>query len=381
MLLEPQPDQDFLRETTAKFLEDKVPPAVLRELRSDPAGFTRDYWSQGVELGWTHLLVEEDLGGGSPSGNGLVDLTLIAYEFGLRAAPGPLLPTAVVLGALSDAATQGGPTRHDLIQELLAGERIATWAHTEGTGAAALNAPGLRMDLNGSELVLNGTKRPVESANVADHLLVSGQAPAGATQVLVPTDALGVGITPLDTIDLTRRFSEVSFTDVRVPLDAVVGELGGAADSIQTQMLRAITISNAESVGSMQRAFDMTLEWTFDRYSFGRPLGSYQAIKHRMAAMKMWLEASHAIADKAAAAVSANDDRAAKLTSAAKAYIGEHGSELLQDCVQLHGGIGVTFEHDLHFYLRRHTVNRTQFGTPRNHHRAIALGLREEVAR
>jgi alkylation response protein AidB-like acyl-CoA dehydrogenase len=375
MLLEPQHDQDFLRETTAKFLEDKVPPSEIRALRDDTLGFARDYWSQGVELGWTHLLVSEEMGGGSPSGNGLVDLTLIAYEFGLRAAPGPLLSTAVVLSALSDTGAD-----QDLVNDLLAGEQIATWAHLEGAPAGGLDTPGLRIEVDGSELVLNGAKRPVESANAADHLLVTGQSPDGLTQVLVPASAAGVTITPLDTIDLTRRFSVVTFDNVRVPIDAAVGEPGGADAQIRTQLLRAITISNAESVGAMQRAFDMTLEWTFDRYSFGRPLASYQAIKHRMASMKMWLEASHAIADKAAAAVARDAGNAARLTSAAKAYIGDFGSELLQECVQLHGGIGVTFEHDLHFYLRRHTLNRTQFGKPSEHRRRIAEELRTEVA-
>ncbi len=116
---------------------------------------------------------------------------------------------------------------------------------------------------------------------------------------------------------------------------------------------------NAESVGAMQTAFDMTVEWAFDRYSFGRPLASYQELKHRFADMKTWLEASHAISDAAAAAVAAGSPDAAELVSAAKAFIGQYGSELMQDCVQMHGGIGVTFEHDLHLYLRRHTVDRS----------------------
>ncbi len=131
----------------------------------------------------------------------------------------------------------------------------------------------------------------------------------------------------------------------------------------------------------MQTAFDMTVEWAFDRYSFGRPLASYQALKHRFAAMKTWLEASHAISDEAIAAVSADAPDADDLLSAAKAYIGEYGAELLQECVQLHGGIGVTFEHDLHLYLRRGTLNRALFGTPSEHRLRIADRLaRAEAA-
>ena len=125
----------------------------------------------------------------------------------------------------------------------------------------------------------------------------------------------------------------------------------------------------------MQAGFDMTVEWAFDRYTFGRPLASYQALKHRFADMFMWLEASHAIGDAACAATGEGADNAAELLSAAKAYIGQYGTELLQDCVQMHGGIGVTFEHDLHLYLRRLTVDRALAGTPAEHRQRLAALL------
>ena len=129
---------------------------------------------------------------------------------------------------------------------------------------------------------------------------------------------------------------------------------------------------DAESVGAMQAGFDMTVEWAFDRYTFGRPLASYQALKHRFADMLSWLEASHAISEASCAAAEARRDEAAELLSAAKAYIGQYGAELLQDCVQMHGGIGVTFEHDLHLFLRRFTVDRPLAGTPAEHRQRIA---------
>ena len=228
--------------------------------------------------------------------------------------------------------------------------------------------------------MLNGTKRPVESAAAADHLLVTGRTGDGLTQVLVPAGTPGVSVDPLRTIDLTRRFSTVRFDDVRVPADLVVGEVGGAADQVARQLRLALTMLDAEAVGAMQTAFDMTVEWAFDRYSFGRPLASYQALKHRFADMKTWLEASHGISDAAAAAVAAGSPDADELSSAAKAYIGQYGSELMQDCVQMHGGIGVTFEHDLHLYLRRHTVDRLLYGTPSDHRRRIAGFLAEARA-
>jgi alkylation response protein AidB-like acyl-CoA dehydrogenase len=117
---------------------------------------------------------------------------------------------------------------------------------------------------------------------------------------------------------------------------------------------------------------EFTIQWAFDRYSFGRPLASYQALKHRFADMKLWLEASYATAAAAARAVQADGPEAAELASVAKAYIGERATDLVQDCVQLHGGIGVTWEHDIHLYLRRVTVDRVLWGTPSEHRRLIA---------
>ena len=186
----------------------------------------------------------------------------------------------------------------------------------------------------------------------------------------------------MQTIDLSRRFSVVTFDDVRVPADAVVGTIGEASRDVDRQFEVLLVILNAESVGAMQTGFDMTVEWAFDRYSFGRPLASYQALKHRFADMMSWLEASHAISARACAAAQEGGDDAAELISAAKAYIGQYGAELLQDCVQMHGGIGVTFEHDLHLYLRRLIVDRALAGTPAVHRQRIAalVAEREGVA-
>jgi alkylation response protein AidB-like acyl-CoA dehydrogenase len=212
----------------------------------------------------------------------------------------------------------------------------------------------------------------VESAAQASHLLVTGRSDSRLTQVLVPTGTAGVTISPMSSVDLTRRFGAVRFDNVRLPLDAVVGEVGGADTQVERQLQTAVVAHNAEAVGAMQSAFDMTVAWAFDRYSFGRPLASYQEIKHRFADMLSWLQASHAINDAAAVAVDAGAAESADLVSAAKAYIGDHSTELLQDCVQMHGGIGVTFEHDVHLYLRRVTINRALYGTPPEHRQRLA---------
>ena len=147
----------------------------------------------------------------------------------------------------------------------------------------------------------------VESAGQADHLLVTcrDQSGTGVTQVLVPATTPGVTIAPMQTVDLTRRFDLVTFDEATVPASGVVGTAGEAGTQVHRQFEQLIVLLNAESVGAMQTAFDMTVEWAFDRYSFGRPLASYQALKHRFADMFMWLESSHATSDAACAAVAA----------------------------------------------------------------------------
>jgi alkylation response protein AidB-like acyl-CoA dehydrogenase len=375
MLLELTPDQEFFRETTARFLDEHVPVGELRRLRDDAAGFGPDYWRRGADLGWTSLLVSEAAGGGTISGHPLVDLTLVAFEFGRHAAPGPLVPANLVAAALSDTGSHP-----DVLAALLTGDAVASWCHSEPAPGRALGEVALDVRTDAAGVVLNGVKRPVESAGESQYLLVTGRSGDGLTQVLVPRDAPGVSITPLRSVDLTRRFASVSLDDVRLPADAVVGGVGTAGDQVQRQLRLALVVLCAESVGAMQRGFDMTVEWALDRYTFGRPLASYQALKHRFADMKTWLEASHAVSDSAASAVEAQSPDADELVSAAKAFIGDYGGELLQDCVQLHGGIGLTYEHDLHLFLRRLSLDRMLYGTPAEHRQRLADLVEEEDA-
>jgi len=368
-------DQEFFQETTARFLEDQVPVETLRALRNDPVGFDPEYWRRGADLGWTSLLVSEAHGGGSISGDGLVDLSVIAHEFGRHASPGPLLTTNVV----ADALDRAGDAHVAVLADLVSGAAIASWCFGEPEPNDGFGAVRFEIRADGAEVALRGVKRPVESAAHAAVLLVTGRTDAGLAQVLVPTDAPGVSIAPMETVDLTRRFDVVTFDDVRVPLDAVVGDLGQAAEQVERQVQIAAALASAESVGAMQTAFDMTVEWAFERYSFGRPLASYQEIKHRFADMKSWLEASHGITDAAIAAIAGAAPDAAELASAAKAYTGHFGAELVQDCVQLHGGIGVTFDHDLHLFLRRVTLNRVLHGTPADHRARLASIVEQQV--
>jgi alkylation response protein AidB-like acyl-CoA dehydrogenase len=370
MLLDLTPDQLLFRDTTTKLLNELVPVAELRRLREDSDGFARDYWARGAALGWSSLLVAESRGGGSISGQGLVDLSLVAFEFGRHAAPGPLGVTNVVAAALSEV---GDEVFEPVVETLLSGHSVATWCLSEPPPHDHLGFVSLEVRLEGDELVLNGIKRPVESAASAQYLLVTGRTESGLSQVLLPRETDGVSVKPMHSLDTTRRFDVVTFEDVRIPVtDGLVGGIGLAAEQVDRQLALAIAIGNAEAVGSMQAAFDLTVDWAFARYSFGRQLASYQELKHRFADMKTWLEASHAVSDAATLAVASGSPDAAELLHAAKSFIGDFGGELMQDCVQMHGGIGVTFDHDLHLYLRRHTVNRAMYGTPAEHRQRLA---------
>ena len=364
------PDQLLFRDTTRDFLEKEAPLTKVRELAVGPVGFEQHWWRRGAELGWTSMLVAPALGGDSISGSGLLDMAIVAEEMGRLVSPGPLIPVNVVAMALSHASNAAGHA--EVVEALMAGEATASWAAYEPGGGwdpAAITTWATR---DGDDYVLAGVKDRVDSGDQADYLLVTARAAEGLRQFLVPATAPGLTVSRAQSLDLVRRFATASFDDVRVPAARAVGGGDETEAAVGRQLQTAVALQCAELAGAASRVFEFTVQWAFDRYSFGRPLASYQALKHRFADMKLWLEASFATAAAAARAVQAGDPDAAELASVAKAYIGERATDLIQDCVQLHGGIGVTWEHDIHLYLRRATVDRVMWGTPAEHRRLIA---------
>ena len=209
-------------------------------------------------------------------------------------------------------------------------------------------------------------------------LLVTARAGAQLMQFLVAADSPGVVVEPSGSVDLVRRFATVRFDGARVTADRVVNDATDAATAVDRQLQLAIVLQCAETVGALDRVVEFTLEYLGDRSSFGRPLASYQAIKHRFADMKMWLETAHGATELAARMVQDADPSASEIVSAAASYLGDHATEIVQECTQLHGGIGVTWEHDLHLYLRRVTLNRNLHGTPAQHRERIAATLLDE---
>jgi alkylation response protein AidB-like acyl-CoA dehydrogenase len=345
-------DQELFERATARFLETHYPMARVRALAAEPSTFEPTRWREAAQLGWTTLLVPDAAGGGSISGNGLADLLIVASWFGRHAAPGPLLGTnavAAALGRWGSPDQQTGP-----LAELVAGDAVGGWAH----GSRAVTADG-----GADTVVLRGRVGAVEYAADAAYLLVTAEDAGGRSQFLVPLDAAGVERAPLRSLDLTRRFHDVTLTDVVVPTDARVGPPGGGDEQDAHLLDLVAVLAVGEIVGAMNRALAVTLDWAAHRYSFGRPLNSYQEIKHRLADLRTQLEAAEAVAARAAFAVGTGAADGRQWASAAMAYAARVGPELVQDCIQLHGGIGVTADHDLHVFLRRAVLDANLFGT------------------
>jgi alkylation response protein AidB-like acyl-CoA dehydrogenase len=358
-------DQQLFEETTKRFLETECPLDKIGDLGALPAGYEPSFWQKGAELGWTSLLVPGGAGGGSVSDQGVRDLALVAFQFGLHAAPGPLLGSNVVAAALGrwgSPEQQAGP-----LVALLTGDAVGAWALAEEPPHDELGQVELRASESAGGFRLEGIKSPVEGGMDAGSLLVTARSASGLSQFLVPAGTAGVHRSPLNSLDMTRKFARIEFTEAQVPRTALVGEAGGAGGAVDWLTDLAVAVQLAEMCGAMTWAFDTTLAWAFNRYAFGRPLASYQEIKHRFADMKLWLEASLAITAQAADAVDRDTPDRSEVVSAGKSYVARYGLELMQDCVQIHGGIGITYDHHLHLFLRRVATNAPLFGSSGQH--------------
>jgi alkylation response protein AidB-like acyl-CoA dehydrogenase len=228
---------------------------------------------------------------------------------------------------------------------------------------------------------IDGVKDRVEAGVESAVLLVVAQHDGPVRQFLVPTDAPGVRVEPQRSIDMVKSYARVHFDGVEIDESAAVGLAEQTAGLIARQSQIAQVLQCAEVVGILDTVLAFTIQWGFDRHSFGRPIGSYQALKHKYADLKIWFEACRATTNAAVAQVASRSPGADMAISVAKSYVGEHAPGMLQDCIQLHGGIGVTWEHDLHVFLRRVTLYRSMFGTPEDHNLHVyALTERLEPA-
>lgn len=359
------PEKALFASTTQSFLQKEAPLRRVRELHAAGVSFEPAWWQRAAELGWTALLVPEELGGGSVSGSGVADLAMVAEQLGKTVAPGPLYPVSVVLTALVDNAD---PQAHaETIESLMSGETVATWAVCEpGKGWAPLD-PTVTATQTDAGYRIDGVKDRVEAGGQSELLLVVARCGDDIRQLLVPADAPGVKVVPQQSVDLVKQYARVHFDGVVVEPSMLVGTAAQTPALIDRQSQIAQVLQCAEVLGILQTVFDFTTQWALDRHTFGRPLASYQALKHGFADMKLWLEACRATTGAAVADVAARSATAGTSASIAKSYVGEMAGRMVQACVQMHGGIGVTWEHDLHLYLRRVALYRSMFGTPEEH--------------
>jgi alkylation response protein AidB-like acyl-CoA dehydrogenase len=373
------PERLLFASTAQAFLEKEAALSRVRELHASGVSYERDWWRKAAELGWASMLVPEELGGGSVSGDGVGDLALVAELIGRTVAPGPLHPVNTVLAGLVDA--EQAYALSDTIEALVAGELVASWAVYEPRRGWAPLVSTVTATSSGDGYRIDGVKDRVEAGVDSDLFLVVARVDDTLRQFLVPAGATGVTVEAQESVDLVKQYARVTFDGVTVGAEAVVGSAEQTEALIARQAQVAQVLQCAEVVGILDTVMNFTIQWALDRYSFGRPLASYQALKHQFADMKIWLEASKATTNALIAAVGSRAGDASLLASVAKSYVGEHAVQMVQRCVQLHGGIGVTWEHDLHLFLRRVTLYRAMFGTPEEHNlRVYAYAEAGQVA-
>ena len=357
------PDQRLLRDTTRALLNSRLPLSRVRELIDDEIGFDRRLWAAGAECGWLAMLVAEELGGGSVAGQGPVNAAVLAHEWGRAVAPGPLIPTNAVAAAIARFGSTEQKT--ELLSAVISGQHVAGWV----TGAARPGSgggSGLHAVARDGHIVLKGVAGPVQDAAATDLLLVAANSDTGPITVLVDPAVPGVRLRPLAGIDLARRWADIEFRDV--PVVATLGADGQGAEVTEFVKQILLVLQAAETVGVVERGFALTVDYAKSRFAFGRPIGSYQALKHRLAEHRIHLEGSASITAYAAAEIGLQQTDAAIAARMANAYTGRHGTAILHDCVQLHGGIAMTWEYDLHLFLRRAISNEMTCGTPDEHY-------------
>jgi alkylation response protein AidB-like acyl-CoA dehydrogenase len=265
------------------------------------------------------------------------------------------------------ALAEGGSADHKakVLPGLISGDTSAAWLPLPTAPGQGFNATR-----TSSGYVFSGRSPHVQDADSAVWLLVTAETDSGVIQALIDPTAAGLTVTPLDSLDVTRGFAEVALDDVEVPdTDLVGGER--TRELVERQLALACVLTTAESVGSMDRDFEMALQYAKDRIAFGRPIGSFQAIKHLLADTSLMLEMSKAVALAAANSLGTDDGYGLEAASMAKAFVGDCGIDLAQNCFQIFGGIGFTWEHDQHLYLRRITTDSALFGAPAWHRERV----------
>jgi alkylation response protein AidB-like acyl-CoA dehydrogenase len=368
-------DQELLRSTARKFFEKECTSTFVRDRMAEPAGVTDEFWAKLAEQGWLGLVYPEEFGG---AGLGFVDLTVLMEEMGRVVMPGPFFST-VLLGGLAILEAGSEAQKKEWLPKIAQGEGKVTLAWTEPS--ARWDAAGVTTtarSTTGKGYVLNGTKLFVPDAHLAEALVVvtrtgeSKNAEHGISLFLVPAHTPGLDVKLLPTMDQTRKLCEVTLTDVAVPADALLGGRDAGWSPLTRVVERATVALCGEMCGGAQRVLDMTTEYAKIRIAFGKPIGSYQGVKHRAADMLVDVENAKSLTYYAAWTMDENAPEAPLAASMAKAYVSDAYRKVSGAGIQLHGGIGFTWEHDLHLYFKRAKSSEFTFGDATYHREKVA---------
>jgi alkylation response protein AidB-like acyl-CoA dehydrogenase len=355
-------EQEMMRQSARQFLEGECAMTYVRKMMDDDTGYSEDQWKKMAELGWTGLILAEQYGG---SGLNMVDLVVILEEMGRVVMPGPFYPTVILGGIAVDLG--GTPAQKKrYLPGIAAGTLKATLAQVEESGRWDAEGIMLPAKKDGSGFVLSGTKLFVPDAHNADLLVVaartSGKGQRGVTLFLVDAKQQGVKTTLLKTMDQTRKLCEVTLENVTLGKDAVLGGVGKGWPLLDRIIDRAKVAMCAEMCGGAQKVLEMSVDYAKVREQFGRPIGSFQAIQHKCANMMVQTESAKSATYYAAWAV-ANDVPEAHLAACmAKAYCSDAYRFVSAEGIQIHGGIGFTWEHDMHLYFKRAKGSEVTFG-------------------
>ena len=367
-------EQELLRDTARKFLDGQCTTKLVREMMATETAVTDAFWRQLAENGWLGIAYPEEDGG---SGLGLVDLVVLMEEVGRAVMPGPY-PATVLLGGATIAEAGSAAQRGEWLPRIAAGEAKATLAVVEPN--ARWDAAGITATAREARggFALSGTKMFVPDAHLADVLVVVARSRDGSTMedgislFLVPKNLPGLDIRLLPSVDETRKLCEVRLDNVALPASALLGELHQGWPPLTRVIDRAAVALSAEICGAAQRVLDMTVEYAKLRVAFGKPIGTYQGVKHKCADMLVEIENAKSLTYYAAWAFDEGDAEAALAVSMAKAAASDAGRKVCAAGIQLHGGIGMTWEHDLQLYLKRAKADEVAFGDASWHRERIA---------
>ena len=357
-------DQVEIARQARRFCENESPMEFVREMFEDERGITDEVWQKMVEMGWTAMRVPEEHDG---LGLELMDLAVVFEEMGRGVVPGPLFSTALLVVEIIKAA--GGPEQQKrYLPAIAAGELRGALALHERDGGGDLDYIELPAELKDGGYVLDGVKLYVPDAHLADILIVPARTGEDVTLFLVNPSDDGVKVEMMPSLDGTRKLCAVTFNRAAVPRDNILGAPDRGRAPLMAAVQCALVGLCAESVGGAQRALEIANEYAKERVQFDQPIGAYQSIKHRLAQMFVEVESARSLLYWAAWAQDhADAGEAAQAASVAKVYCSDAFTHAASGALQILGGTGFTWEHDIHLYLKRAKANELSLGDPAYH--------------